>query len=111
MTQAPLRDALILTTARALIEKPERWTRNAYRRDAKGDLCGQEFAVCWCATGALSQASRQLGVTGDWNSAYDLLAAAVGGKSVEEWNDARSRTHDQILEGFDKAIALAGAPR
>lgn len=109
---APRAASAILREARALIDKPEKWAQGAYGRDQYGRKIGGSTrrAVCFCAIGALNS-------SGGGRAAKDALARAlpVGAcvpygrseASVIEWNDAPGRTHAEVMDAFDRAIALA----
>ncbi len=100
----------ILVAARALIERPERWTQGAYRRDAEGDKCDEDHAVCWCVEGAMLHVSNRYSY--EYHNAHRLLVVATGTSltGAEHWNDWPSRTHQQVLATFDRAIELASNP-
>lgn len=52
-------------------------------------------------------------VVGAWNSVaedtIDVLEQAVGNNHVPTWNDDPSRTLEEVLTAFDRAIVLAEA--
>lgn len=39
--------------------------------------------------------------------AQDYFTRAIGGNNIAAWNDAKGRTKEEVLEAFDKAIAIA----
>lgn len=95
----------VLRKARALIEKPERWTKGWFSRDADGAevSSSNQEAVCWCSVGAIWHA-----VGNDYQGLYAaraFLAEAIDDDDVTKWND-RS-THEAVVAAFDRAIALA----
>lgn len=104
----------VLRKARALIEKPECWTKGVFARDAEGrELEPNNWAAtCFCSLGALAHAS------GCAPGAVSLrvlrtLAAQIGDPTfprteVADFNDAPERTHAEVLAAFDKAIAAEG---
>ena len=104
----------VLVAARALLTPPAAWTRVAFARNEAGNstISGDPSAVCWCAVGAVNRAARtQFGVCGlQAMTAVDALATALGALvadtsgGVAAYNDAPERTHEEILELFDKAI-------
>ncbi len=106
MTDTPTTPAAVLRAARTLIATPERWTKRAYRKDAAGNMCEPEQAVCRCAEGALCDSD---GTDDEWWRAYDVFRDAIGLDSIALWNDAPERTHADVLAAFDRAIALAEA--
>lgn len=95
-----------LKAARELIADPNHWTKGSFARDASGQTCSptSEFAVCWCASGALRKVEGcQLD---DLPVAWDYLSTCVPGGSVAAFNDG-ARLHAAVLKMYDKAIALA----
>lgn len=98
-----------LREARALIERG--WTQGQYARDVHGE--GTDFlkheAVCFCAAGAIGAANEHWPNSGLPGMA--LLSLAVGGDGTETdiliWNDAKERSHAEVLAAFDQAIQLA----
>ena len=108
----------VLRLARALIDKPERWTKGTDKRDARGKvLCGSEFGTavsCRCAGSAIFECSSD---PNQAKAARSLLCAAIErhtGKShywVCVWNDAPDRTHGEVMQAFDWALMdKAAAP-
>lgn len=98
--------AEILRRARDRIATPERWTQGAYRRDANGKKCNPDEAVCWCSVGAITSICN-IRKREDW-APVDFLGEVVGDR-IGVWNDAPNRTHAEVLDAFDRAIALAEA--
>ena len=101
----------ILIAARAKIEAPERWTKGAFARSARGRkvrLDGGK-ARCWCMLGALQEVEMS---PIRFRQAWALLVPAISvPDSISEvvlWNDAPERTHAEVLAAFDRAIELAG---
>lgn len=96
----------VLKKARELVRVPCKW--------AHGE--GGFGTDTYCVGRAIFNAQ---GFDG-WNGPTDLrairtFADAVGAKVYDDprgpvacWNDAEGRTHGEIIEGFDKAIILAG---
>lgn len=80
-----------LRAARDLIEKG--WCQNAFRRNDKGQYS-------YCALGAC----EEVFVNDTW------LRKSLGrgpGQGIMTWNDAPGRSQAEVLELFDRAIALA----
>ena len=92
----------VLRNARALIEKPENWTRYLYARDAKGNnaVPQSEEACAWCALGAITR-------VGGYEKAAPVLKRLVRDADVPHFNDTKS--HAEVLDLFDRAIAAAEA--
>ena len=115
----------ILKKARELLSDAEHWAQGdyAYLYDDCGALTPVDWkspsAECWCPAGALlkvscDQATDALtelarGLPGikaapftedEYNKAIDQIAI---------WNDTPERTHAEVLQRFDEAIARLGA--
>lgn len=97
----------VLIKARALIERPEAWTKGAAARDDGGVPVSfdSERAVCFCGIGATWKVQERKSMAID-ESGENLLHRVAGGR-FGSWNDAPERTHAEVLEAFDRAIALA----
>lgn len=104
----------ILIAARALIEKPENWAQGIFAADSEGnELPAWSLnANCFCAIGAIARAGKMTNGTACYHPATDALASVLGKKAtsaVAEFNDTRS--HSDVLDLFDRAIAAASAHR
>jgi hypothetical protein len=122
----------LLARARALIERPERWTQGAMARGAGGEAVAATSprACRWCAYGALWHASWQL--EHEAGGAYGrvcrraeqhatmALAHAVPPdmdpdarprdyEAVVEYNDTVTTTHADILALYERALAYLDA--
>lgn len=109
----------VLTKAKAIIATPGRWGQGFYRNHSH---------TCFCGLGALATAmvceyqgvdpetadlqAVMSGETVGWvggTVAGKLLASVVGVDPLHEgfqvFNDVEGRTHAEIMEAFDKAIA------
>ena len=95
----------LLKAAKAVIEKEENWTQNAYARNAEGEKVAGDSssAVCWCSLGAFDKVS-QGAVNSTWTDAVGILSY-VSGDSIATFND--SHTHAQVMVWWDEAIAEA----
>lgn len=104
----------ILKAAKAVIENPIHWTTNAFARDAEGNVLEagyDEDAVCFCSLGAIE---KVIAKSWPYNQAsYDYLSTAafelddIIEAGVADFND--SKEHSDVMQMFDKAIALAEA--
>lgn len=94
-----VRDNLI--AARALIDTPEKWTKNAKARNAAGRSVSPAggSAVCWCGFGALVK------VCGPREAENVAYAAFHGPGNIAGLNDRPETTHSDIMALFDRAIA------
>lgn len=93
-----------LRRARELLSEPNSWTQGTYARDAQGKRCyiWEDCRVCLCVEGALFSAHEDIEVC---VAARDAFEGSLGGAPLDEWNDAPERTHAEVLEAFDRAIA------
>jgi len=101
----------ILIAAREIVTEPEHWTRGHYAASARGDMTVVTSceAVCFCAVGAIRRAVWE---DGDENIANAKMAVGqlcrkvglAGEITLVSWNDAKGRTHAEVLALFDKAI-------
>ena len=102
---------ILKETRRLLDEKG--WTQGAYARDNRGSCVEVESpaASCFCLSGALRRAHANLGYDSfssyAANAATLYLAEAGAGRSIPAWNDAPSRTKDDVLKLVDRAITEA----
>ena len=95
----------VLVAARAKIASG--WTQGAMARDADGEPCSVMAvkAVAWCSDGAVKYAAED---DAAWWEALKRLSAAAGLRDSNEliiWQDVAERTHAEMLELFDRAIA------
>lgn len=100
----------ILKAARALIEKPEHWSKGAFARDPRGNGVSpiNKTAVCWCAAGSV----RNVGLISqvELYAALGVLRTALPAEAgrlagVITFNDRPDTTHADIIALFDRAIA------
>ncbi len=104
---APMTPHEVLVQARKLIERPERWTKGNFAKDAHQYAVYPEShrAACWCAHGATIKASAE-----DWAKHASAIAAlrnaltAGWARNIVSFNDDPSTTHADILALFDRAI-------
>ena len=102
----------VLKATRALIDTPEKWTKGAYARDARGRVVGwlDPGASCFCVQGAFHKALGHLG-----DSSFEVWHERVSDafpahfNSVQEYNDHPDTTHADIMAVFDRAIAAEEA--
>lgn len=100
---------LILIEARQKIS--EGWTQRAYARmsnevDDGGKVSPESLlATCWCTTGAV-WAVIPRGTSS--RSSFNKIKEVMGWESTDDiinWNDAPTRTQEEVLDLFDRAIA------
>jgi len=103
----------VLRAARELISVPERWTQGAFARAANGNPIGclTDNATCFCSSGAILRGAPNC-YDHIRAAAFDTLEWAMGvrqdsDENIATFNDAEGRTHAEVLERFDRAIARA----
>ncbi len=96
----------ILKAGRAKLEQG--FTQGTLGRDATGSPCLPSSceAVSWCSLGALICVSPY-DLPAEFAAAEQLLTEAIDDRQLILWND--THTKDEVLAGWDKAIALAEA--
>lgn len=98
-----------LKEARRLVEAG--WTQGVAARDHEGQPVAPQSstAVCFCVLGAISRVTRSS--VSMFNIILKTFDAVVPGDgwATEKWNDAPGRTQTEVLDAFDRAIALAEA--
>ena len=95
----------VLVVARAKVDTPEKWITNQYDRDDAYCAVGACMAAAGYDMTNLSASYEQSCVK---SIALCYLEKVVG-HNVVTWNDAKGRTHAEVLAAFDKAIELARA--
>jgi len=104
-------DLKYLTEARELIADPARWCQGDYAQTRDGrpvsywNLSKIRNGVRFCALGALAYAGHKLTIESRLDEWLDNIAIDLFGIDVISLND--TRTHQDILTLFDKAIEIA----
>lgn len=103
----------LLLDARNLLSRG--WTRhtNARKSDGTPTYSGSSEATCWCINGALLRATSGFGYLDSVYVHHHLyldLRAHTGDQSLSQFNDAPDRTHAEIIELFDRALAALPPP-
>ena len=98
----------VLVAAADLIAVPDAWTQESYALDHEGEPVDakSEFAVCFCALGAIRHAG---GYEDDVNPAAQALGNLVGAL-VCDWNDELGRTQDEVVTALRQAARQASNP-
>jgi len=99
----------ILRKARAVIEKPENWTKGDFARDAKLRPISalSTDAQCFCTWGAIIRVSEN---APQMNNAADALYRHLNHPmDLDVFNDDETTTHAEVLSLFDRAIAAEEA--
>jgi hypothetical protein len=99
-----------LVKARALIERPEKWTKGVFARTHEDRVCSNHTvnATKFCMGGAVRQVGKLYDDT--HGEAVKVIMSAMNDVRTEEryvtsWNDAPEREHWEVLKMFDRAIA------
>ena len=105
----------VLSDARALLAEPGVWTQTSFARDAQGQPCESSSpeACQFCALGAIERAEHtRYGFAMHWSASREALVAALPQgalDSVMVFNDNPTRTVDEVLALFDRAVTLLAA--
>ena len=80
------------------------WTQGKFALDKNGwpELSTSPFAVCWCAVGAINAAYDHTSQN-EYNEACNKLELVIGQQDITKWNDNPSRTHEEVIEAFERA--------
>ena len=99
----------VLTLAKAIISKPDRWARGAFSLDGDNVYISPYDAnpeTCsFCAIGAIKNVTAGLGHSAEDNARAILDSVVPDRLGVPYWNDTRS--HAEVLRLFDMGIAEA----
>ena len=108
----------LLTGIREILSKPEAWTKGilAFDKDKKGIDPVNPEACRFCLLGAAGKAANfsSLYHSAELETLYHMLRKElrqyVGDApgtytSVSDWNDQKTRTHDEVLKFLDTRIA------
>lgn len=103
-----------LEAARKLIEDPAHICRGVLARDAKGEVCWptDDWAVAWCATGAVRKVTERSGfagmrLAGDVLDILDRVSGITNTKPGDPRPIAKlsdTASHGRLLAAFDEAI-------
>jgi hypothetical protein len=93
----------VLEGALEILRDQKRWTKGNDAIDRYGNRCSISGGICFCAFGAIVRAS---GHDFFYGYAAIALANAINVRTITDWNDAPERTHAEIIQGFEKAIAV-----
>lgn len=98
-----------LKAARAVIEKPEAWTRNYLAKNVSGRPVDPRDvdASCFCMLGACDRGAAT--GTRSYTAGF-FLSNYVPQRSISGFNDNPKITHADVLVAFDRAIAAASDP-
>ena len=96
----------ILENTRYLLKTPNRWIKDDLANTEAGlkTQPGSPYAVKWCLVGALTKASMPYSNMECLWDAMTLLKDITGASLLTQWNDDKERTHEDVMDAFDKAI-------
>ena len=101
----------VLEKARELIATPERWTQRVVAARTPCSIFeiqpSDPTATCWCSIGAILAVQGINRYDQDRSGACEAMRRECNWEYLADWNDAEDRTHAEVLEAFDRAIALA----
>lgn len=103
-----------LRAVRTVIDTPEKWTKGAFGRTIEGKTGGLSNSVCFCVLGAVRVALPNNGDLRAYCARIALkhsLSGSLPGKfkfsALDDFNDALSTTHADVMALFDVAIKKA----
>jgi hypothetical protein len=100
----------VLEKAKELISKPEFWVKGSNATDSDGVSTAilDPYACRFCMNGALLRVTGFASPTKDYDDARRTLYEVIpGNDQMHRFNDKPETTHADVMEIFDKAIALA----
>lgn len=101
----------ILINAKNLISDKKHWCKKTEAKDSSGHPVSvySEKAVRWCALGAIKRVYPEFSLFKEGWAAIQLMTKYIPDNypTITEYNDYPSRTHEQIMKWFDKAISAA----
>lgn len=128
------RASLIPRNAVRTIQEEKRWCQcqMALSEDGQEVYPGDELSYKWCASGAIEKefgdsfpqlvagfkVSNMQFIVESFQIAYQYLIAAINGQTIDEfvgdpdlsiileYNDAKGRTHQEVVNKFRKAIDM-----
>lgn len=109
-------EAIDVLESAAFVIRGGFWTQGALARDKRGGetLSGADpKAACWCASGALLLAAKDLGVSPDSASFAEETADRFAERTSPHWNsvlfnDEPGRTASEVADLLDAAAQRLG---
>lgn len=105
-----MKPSKILSQAKSLIDRPERWIRgDPFAIDANGERVSEDDprAVAWCPLGAIIKIQISAGIALGIADVARYLEAVIPRHVIGPWNRKRNLKHADVMRAFDRAIALA----
>lgn len=89
-------------TVAELLDDPKNWTQNGWARTPAGNTChfNSELACAYCLAGATLHCYPESLVAYE---ALEKVKAVIGQSDYVKWNDAKGRTHAEVLAAVKKA--------
>lgn len=102
----PKKTSDILRAAKRLIDTPDKWCQGTIAKGKSGRpvLRDGGYATSYCMVGAVGKAARAAKF--DRPILPDVFTG-LGEYHPGIWNDRGGRTHAEVMQAFDRAIALA----
>ena len=97
----------ILIAMKEKIATPEKWLQGGHAKNVEGEYVDPESkdAICWCSLGAAWAVTHST-PEDSYFTALEYVRKFTD-KDLLFWNDDPERTHEEVMNAFDKAIALA----
>ncbi len=99
-----------LTSVRALVDTPAKWTKKAFARDDLGREVSSTSpkATCFGTAGAFMHLAADVDdIPSIYMEAWNLLSETLYDRDPFAFNDHPSTTHAMVLAKFDEAIRVA----
>lgn len=95
---------------RALIAKPENWTKDFFARDINDISCSSKSneAVKWCLLGAFSRIKNKDYFVNTAARCYEIMCSLVkkrGFAYISVFND--NSTHEEVIDLLNEAIQVS----
>ncbi len=98
----------------ALLDSPEKWTKNALAKNANGHCCDVEsqYATCFCIGGALmrvskisynEKAAKQFCEANGIEPVHELGGSKPYWLGMVRWNNDKNRTYEEVITAVRKA--------
>lgn len=94
----------ILKGMRQILNKSESWHKGWYSANEKGQHCDFSSACRFCLVGAYMKASDRHWVDPEISELFDKKIGPM-----PAWNDAKERTHADVIQLLDEMIAEQNA--
>ena len=92
-------------TVKELLSSPDKWTQNAFARDAYAvslNACNPD-AVCWCLSGAILTTYEDEDIEEVWCKLTEVIRRRSGHRDVVGFNDSHQTTFKEIRAVIEEA--------